>query len=59
MKKFMCLLAVFTMMLACTNNNVNEYDENYTSAQGQDEIEKGQSCPPGDRNCNGIPDSEE
>ncbi len=59
MKKLLMLLIFFTFSTACTNSNANEYEEEYIIAEGQDDIQKGQSCPGGDRNCNGIPDSEE
>ncbi len=59
MKKLLMLLIFFTFSTACTNSNANEYEEEYNIAEEQEAIERGNNCPPGDRNCNGIPDSDE
>jgi uncharacterized lipoprotein NlpE involved in copper resistance len=54
MKKviFTALAAVF-IITACSNDQTTQ-DELY-----KESIEKGKSCTPSDRNCNGIPDSDE
>lgn len=59
MKKLIYVLAIFALTLSCTNSTVNEYEKEYTQSEGEDDIEKGNACPPNDRNCNGIPDNEE
>ncbi len=59
MKRLFFILTIAVFATACTNSNTNEYEEEYIIAEGQDDIQKGQNCPGGDRNCNGIPDSDE
>lgn len=41
---------------SCTPNSIAEEDEANTTIQS---IDKDKICPPNDRNCNGIPDSQE
>lgn len=59
MKRIFFLLTIVVIATACTNSNTNEYEEEYNFAEGKEALERGKHCPPADRNCNGVPDSEE
>ena len=62
MRRVLIIIVVLLGVYACEPNNVDEniYQQpEAQSSQGSDDIEKGNACPPNDRNCNGIPDNEE
>lgn len=54
MKKLVLLICVLAFFTSCTPEVLN--DDTTTSEVLTDPIKV---CPPSDRNCNGIPDSQE
>lgn len=51
MKKVVLIVCALVVFVSCTPELLQKDDTNAT--------DKTELCPPSDRNCNGIPDSEE
>ena len=58
-KTFFLIAVILTLCISCTDNSTEILEERREINEDFNKIDPIKDCPQNDRNCNGVPDSEE